>query len=585
MKPRHYLRNLPYALGGLCLLAAAWGLQFSITGTAFIYSGALSQSLPGALNFWLAYLLLILPGALLLGYWAGPAVNTALSRTAAALDGLDVRTSVLLWVLLACGAVLLADLGFREITAGYPLTDDEWVARFGGQILATGRLGVELDPADTLSPLRFTTPLADGRITSFEWLGGQLAWAAAELTGTEHLVFALCAGLTLAFLGLAIAGHLNRIWGWFGVLLFLCSPMAVAISVLTHTHTVARLFVALAILAFVQTQCSRGRVWPFVLGLAIGGGVLSRPVEAGLLLAPLGLALLWDAVRKQPLAARRLRWTIIGGIGPLLLLLWYQWAITGDPFSIPRFASGATGDHHPLGTLLDRFGRNLSHNLLMLVLWFAGPIGLLLVVAGIGYGRPTRLLATGVGLLLLFALAHPVTGIHMVGPINYSETVAPLLVIASAGALRLSRWWKTQSPGPRWLPASVLTALVISGTWFNVHSLSALHRQSQIHTNIFGAIEAQLDRFQTNRALIFAPRYLAVWSNIEPFRASGTYVYDWPRPNPDGSDRAVFVSGDRTGEEIQLALQAWPERTPFVLRTSQEPPWVRLVELDAAVSY
>ena len=579
----HYLKNLPYALGGLCFLAAAWGLQFSVTGTAFIYAGAPSQSLPGALNFWLAYLLLILPGGLLIGYWAGPAVHAASSRTAAALRGLEQRTSVLLWILLACTAVLLADIGYREITAGYPLTDDEWVAHFGGQILAMGQLGVELNPAEALSPLRFTTPLTDGRITSFEWLGGQLAWAAAELTRTDHLVFAICAGLTLAFLGLAIATSLNRVWGWLGVVLFLCSPMAGAISVLTHTHTIARFFVALAILAFVQSMRSSGRAWPFVLGLAIGGGVLSRPAEAGLLLAPLFFALLWDTVRKRPQAAERLLWTIIGGLGPLLLLLWYQWAITGDPLSIPRYAPGATGDGGPALSLLDRFGRNLSHNLLMLALWFAGPIGVLLVVAGIGYDRTTRLLATGIGLLLLLALKHPFAGVNMVGPINYSETLAPFLVIASAGALRLSRWWKTQSPGPRWLPASVLTALVISGTWFNVHSLSALHRQSQIHTNIFGAIEAQLDRFQTDRALIFAPRYVAVWSNIEPFRAAGTYVYDWPRANPDGSDRAVFVSGERTSEEIQLAIQAWPERTPFVLRTLQEPPWIRLMEVDPAL--
>lgn len=60
---------------GVFFLAAAWGLGFSATGTELHYGGALSTSSPSTANFWLAYLLLIVPGALMVGGWAGPAAH------------------------------------------------------------------------------------------------------------------------------------------------------------------------------------------------------------------------------------------------------------------------------------------------------------------------------------------------------------------------------------------------------------------------------------------------------------------------------------------------------------------------------
>jgi hypothetical protein len=567
---------------GVFFLAAAWGLGFSATGTELHYGGALSTSSPSTANFWLAYLLLIVPGALMVGGWAGPAAHAW--RMHPAWSSASASTQRLLWILLAAVAILAADLGQRWIMLGFPLTDDEWVARFGGQVLAHGELGISLSEAEAANPQRFTVTLLDGRVTSFEWLGGQLAWALGEWSGTGGLVFAVCAGLTFWAVALACTFHPRVAKAWPAVVLFLCSPMAVAVSVMLHTHTVARCFVALAILCWMGLARRGGRAWALGLGLAVGGAMLTRPVESAVLLLPLAAALVWDALRGRNDARSHFLAAILGGLGPLLLLLWYQSAITGNPFEIPRFHESASGDALAALTLTERFGSNLSHNLMMLCLWFAGPFGIVLVTAGFTGDRTTVLLGSGVALLLLLALAHPYTGIHMVGPINYTEALPSLVLIAAVGASRLEEWWRSVAHDRPWLPSAALIGLLISGLWFNVQSLSGLRAQAQIHDTLVGGVERELDRLGVGRAIVLAPRYIHVWHSIPVFRERSTFVYDWPRPTPDGAGPVVFLTLPRTPAQVADALRTWPDRAIFVLQLMEEWPYLRLAPLDTATA-
>ena len=99
----------------------------------------------------------------------------------------------------------------------------------------------------------------------------------------------------------------------------------------------------------------------------------------------------------------------------------------------------------------------------MLAIWFLGPPGILLTVFGTLANRFTKLLAAGLALVLAAGCFHDNQGIHIVGPIHYSECIVPLIIIGVYGLANIKRWMdqKGISFG---IPAAVLTgALVLGG--------------------------------------------------------------------------------------------------------------------------
>lgn len=583
MEPKKHPRLQAIGLG-LALLATTGGLTWTEDGLDYVFGQAFTLDSPGALLFWLAQALLIAPAALLIGYGAAPALEAPLRRLWAQVQATPARTARLLLLLLGALTTAAAYLGNQWILRGFPITDDEIHARFGGQVLAMGRFSAPVLEPLALRPPRFLHQAVDQAWSSFDWAGLQLAWAISELTHTGPLLFSLVAGLTAA--SVAASAHLllrHKGWALVATALFLGSPMALAMSLTTHAHLLSRGALALATLGLLLAWERHPR-WALLAGLAAGLGGITRPAECALLLGPLLLALVADAARGRAGMRQALGLFVLGALPPLLFFALHNAMITGSPLLPPRLSAQAHSDGFPDMPLSYRFGANFAYNTLMLALWFGGPLGLGLFLLGIQAHRYTKLMAAGVGLLLLLALSHVITGINLFGPIHYTECAVPMALVATLGAQRALAWMKRHQL-PHWQAAAALAvALGLTALLVNGHNLAQYERQSRIHSYIHGFLQHRLAEAGTQRAVIFAPRYRQVWLRIPAAKEVGSYVYDWPRANPDGSDPVVFMEPPRDSQQMAQVARTWPQHPPFVLRNLPQAPWLELVPFAEATS-
>jgi hypothetical protein len=231
MTPNHG-HHLAAGLLGSFAMAAFVGLGETLAGLNIVFLDGYTASSPGEVYFWLGHALLLFPGACLLGYALSPWLGPLLARIWQGIEQLDRRQQISGLLLLTVAAVLAARAGHAFFLLDYPVTDDENAARFGGQVLAMGRLMVPVPQPFGAFPNLYLY-LRDGMVTSFDWLGPQLAWAIAELSGLGPWVFALAAALPVPCLGYILAKRLGNGWGAFALPHGLCA--------LTH-HTRASAF-------------------------------------------------------------------------------------------------------------------------------------------------------------------------------------------------------------------------------------------------------------------------------------------------------------------------------------------------------
>lgn len=540
-------------LCGAALFACFFGLTQTAPGLRITYQPPWTHASAGEAYLWLGTLLLLTPGACLLGVALAPWLSRAVAAVGARVAVMTPRELRVGALMLVCLAFGLASVGHAFFLRDMPFTDDEWAARFGGQVLAMGEVAVPRPgPAGAFPDLFLYA--REGRWAGLDWLGVQLAWAVAELSGLGPAVFALAAGLGV----LGVLGYGARRHGAAGALLaaalYLASPMVEVLSFTTHAHVLSRTALALALWRFVVAQERRTLGAWFGAGLLLGVAVITRPFEVATLCAPLAVAEAVASFRRGD-AARTLGGVALGLALPVAAMFIHGMAVTGGLLP-PRLAGNNEVLHPYLShfapawspdRLMERFGANLSYNLVMLALWFLGPVGLGLVAAGWGVDRLTRLLGWGVAANLALALIHDDHGLHMVGPIHYSEAAVPLTFIAAAGASRLmaalrARALPTEAP----VGALVMVLLLALGT-FTVWNGLALRRQAAIHESVYTLVDAPA----LEDAVVLAPEYGQLWRSIPTFRQQGSFVFTWRRPRPDLSDR-VLVLHDVPGAEPAL---------------------------------
>jgi hypothetical protein len=561
------------------LLVGTFGLEQTRAGLSYSFNGGFTDASQGALQFWLAQTLMLAPAGLLLGWALAPLALAPLTRAWRALG--DPRH-------LGVGLALVALLGtltFRLLHAGvlldYAITDDERGARFGGQVLALGRLSVPWPvPTSILEP-HFMFPMPEGGMNSFEWPGLLLSWALAELTGLGPWVFMAASGVTLATFGLLVGRRAGPAWGWLACALFALSPMASALSWTTHGHVISRMFLALALwCAWEWSRAHAHKGWAAGLGLSWGAALLTRTPESALLMLPLAGWLALTVAKARAWGA--LAAGVAGLAGPLALYAIFNWLWTGVPWEIARISPRAFGDFAAAESLWWRFGSNLSYNLLMLLVWGLGPLGGALLWLGAGRDAFARAVAAGLGLGLGLCLAHTSVGITIVGPIHYSDAAVAWVFLAVEGLRVVARWLDERDIGRSSLVALV-AALVLGAGAATIHNAAQLRRQATVHATLFGFIEQDLAQRKVERAVIFAPMYVEVWRGVPPLAKVGSFVYDWPLFEPGGENRLVFMGIPKTGEELEAVHQAFPDHALLVLNMVRDAPWLALVPLDKKV--
>lgn len=528
---------------GLVMVAAVFGLRGTATGLSYHYGPTFTSIAPGASLFWLAHAMLLVPGGGLIGYGLAPHLGEPLSRAWRWLGvaGASSRRRTALAVGLL--AFLVAGLGNMAVLRGQPLTDEELTLRFGGEVLASGALAVPVpQPAEGFVPL-FTYSTPDGRITSMGWSGDHLFYGLAVATGLDHWLFAILAGIgAAALVGIGSLRH-NLGLGLLGGGLMLLSPMGLTLSFTEHPHLASRCLLAATLWLLMEAE--RRKRWGWWLGSGVVWALAfsCRPPEVTALTLPLAVWLVVRAIvrrREEPPDWRPLVGIALGVAPVLAAVVAHHLVLSGTPWPL-RMLPGHHGNDIPAGTFGHRFDSNLAYNLLMLSVWALGPLGVLLAIVGAGWDRWTRLLSAGLALDLGLALLHGNSGIHAVGPIHYSEALVVVIILSLAGIERLAEAARAHRIGLR-SPAMVVLGVWIVGLGlFDVHSAAQLRLQASIQTQVKQRVADAVHEAGAERALVLTPQFARVWYQEPAYRAVGTWVFHWPRPDPRGKDAIRYA--------------------------------------------
>ena len=574
------------------MIAAFFGLTQTSTGLRVEFQPwNFNLSSAGEVNFWLAHALLLLPASLLIGYALSPIIGAALTTGQNRLASLERKGKGSQLAGLGVLALLIARGGRWLWLLDQPFTDDEEGVRFGGQVMAMGELKVPALPFWESMPKGYLFTDAEGMTTSMDWFGVQATWALAEVTGLGAWVFAFAAAIPTVALAWALGRRLGPEYGVMGAAIMLFSPMASALSMTSHAHLSSRACLALALAVYLvvtepreDEEASSPRLWA-LFGLLVGASFLCRPFETTTLAAPLFAERLFAGWKTKPARGQFL--AALGGlsVGVALFML-YNALITGNPLLPARFSLSSVAQHSNddltskgLGLLWHRFGANLGYNLLMLCVWFLGPLGVLLAIVGALRNRVTAMLALGVFCNLLLALLHNNYGLHSVGPIHYSESVVPLTVIAAFGAAAIVAWSREHRLDVRLSACLFAAALVIGLGLFNTWHANALRKQARIHQTIYAAI----DRADLASGVVLVPSYQEVWSSFERFKEVGSWVLSWRRPRPDGADHMLIMSELRDLEKMNSLRRAFPRRVIYQLQRVETEPGLELRVLYPAL--
>jgi hypothetical protein len=214
----------------------------------------------------------------------------------------------------------------------------------------------------------------------------------------------------------------------------------------------------------------------------------------------------------------------------------------------------------------------------MLSIWFLGPLGAATVIFGTGKSKLTRLLGIGVGLNLLAGLLHDNHGIHIVGPIHYSECAVPLTVIALAGLMTIKDKLAKAGLAAPVFAAAISGLLVFGMGTFIAWQSGALNHQARIQSDIYGLIDRELEVRGATTAVVIAPRFADVWRSIPEFRDRGSWVFEWRRPRPDLSDKVLIVQP--IPDAASIFRTKFPGRPIYRLTILPRPPYLVLAPAE-----
>lgn len=558
-------------LTGYLFILSFFGLSETYLSLDVTFVTPFTNVAADELFFWIAHSALLVPGLLLVGYGTYEPIYSLLRRLGAAIERMSRRDLVLSAVALLFIATAAARVGNALVLSDYPITDDEYAVKFGGEILAQGKVKIPQPEFVNAIPTLYYF-MRDGWMTSADWLGPQIAWAIGEVTGLGMFVWAFAAAIPVVFVGMIVGRRLGAAWGAVAAAIFLLSPMAFSLSLTTHAHLLSRAFLAVALWLYLRAEESGStRAWA-VTGLAFGVSFICRPPETAFLALPFVLALVIRAIQRSPGAINALGAMVAGGLVPVAVFVGHAWLVTGT-FLPPRLIPGGLITVEvQRGGLWFRFGANSGFNLLMLAIYFLGPLGIALSLVGVWVDRFTRLLGLSVVSMLALGLFHHNTGIHIVGPIHYSECAIPLAILAAHGIERFRSWLAEHRLNVAGALSALAVAILVGSLVFNSIHLLGMRAQAAIQEDIYTHIEAAAPADQ--KSIVLAPHFGNIWRTFPKYADTGSWVFVWRRPRPDYSERVMILQDHP--ESIDAIRRAFPDRALFRLVRIREEPYLVL---------
>ncbi len=525
---------------------------------------------PGEFRLWLAFVFLLVPAGVLLGVALRVPLETLLGKIGRT-DHESAPRSTRGWMI---GLMIVAALGYRVgryvLLRDQMVTDDETIIRFGGQIFAQGQLMAErIWPEGSVT--EYFTYSRGNLVNSADWPGGLAVAALAELSGLGGWLYAALAAVSMWAVIEAARVAAGSRGAWIAGALWLVSPMVWSLSLTRHTHLVSRMWVALAFLAVAKlvvpslnselrvSRRARGS-WALALGAFAGASFLCRPYETTAMLAPTAIWLLHAGLVRGGDRRQQLLMAVTGFLPFVGLYCAYNYAQTGDPLLTPRGANWLHDKRMMRHSVWGRAGQNLGFNVLMLAIWFQGVLGWPL--AWLGFARASErrrifptLLLLGVGCQLLIALGHSDVGIHIVGPIHYSETAPALTLLAMLGLIAVADWCSQRGLRLPWLRSvfvGYLTAVAAFGGIFG----GSLYNLGQIMDIPYRAIR----QAGLKDAIVVSARPSRLERRVKD--SSGTWQLAHPPPDPLVRDDVFFVRPD---VDLSALRKAFPKREIYEL--------------------
>ncbi len=526
------------------------------------------------LRFWASHFLLAIPAFVMISYGLSPILGQRLESFFLRLDNLSRKQ----WRYLGCIYFILLVVIYRignwYFLMGYPIADDQNAVLFGGRMLANGDLRVPaIEPADTFTMLFILSK--DGMVSSMDWIGVLAFSALSELLHMPILLYVIASALT----GLIVAATAGRLFGdrakVITALFWLTSPMVFTLSLTTHAHVSSRFLIALSLFLLTAlisrknkgAHIGSGRllVHGLLLGIATGLAVITRPFESTAILGACYLYFIWHILCKDRSLLLPLIGTIVCFSLFMVVIGWYNYAMIGDAFTSPRAyyvaSLRAVQDLPPFSSfipeaIIKRIGNHTGFNIFMLSVWFLGPVGLpLICFAFRWHSKITVVLTASVVGALALSLAHNNIGIHTVGPIHYSETAIPLLLLATAGILRLADGMALYK-----LPIQAPLVIFVGYLVLGMGSFLGVYGQSlRGQAELLDIPYAYVRENEIENAIIVSPNP----HEIARFTKNryGTWQLQHPHPDPYLRDSVIFTYNQKSINDL---VRLYPDRNIIV---------------------
>ncbi len=313
-------------LAGLLFYFAFWGLGQTYVGLSIHILAPFTRSNGGEIYFWLASFLLLFPGTFMIGAAFSPALNPLFNKLNNNLANLNNREKSALLIIIFFCAVIIYRLFHFFILNDYPVTDDEYAAKFGGQLIAGGHLSIPKPPGWLSHPYLYLFE-RNGQISSFDWPGIQLIWALDILLGTEHLVFAVIAAVAVVVIGYYASINLGNRYIGLAILMTLFSPMFFFLSTTTHAHIISRTAIAIGFLLYSLTFKKESNLIWLLIGFIFGISFFTRAFETAAITTPILIDIGIRLYKKQ-IKLNIIAMSLLGLIIPLIFFGIFNYIIT-----------------------------------------------------------------------------------------------------------------------------------------------------------------------------------------------------------------------------------------------------------------